>query len=29
MSAWLNHSKTLPMQCQQAFREAYTIIHFA
>jgi hypothetical protein len=29
MSAWLDHSKTPLMQCRQAFRKAYTIIHFA
>ncbi len=29
MSAWLSHSKTLPMQCLQAFRDAYTIMQNA
>ena len=24
MRAWPNHAKTLPMQCLQAFRDAYT-----
>lgn len=29
MSVWLNHPNTLPMQCQQAFPDAYTIIQIA
>ncbi len=29
MSAWSSQSKTLPMQCLQAFRETYTIIQLA
>jgi hypothetical protein len=29
MRAWLSYSKTLRMQCLQAFQETYTIIQFA